>query len=141
MFLMSLQQYVAMPRNYVKHTFKIEFVGSINANDICCFTPKHTALRSKSKDWLAQNQDVSGKGVAVWVWQHVYLWTVEISLNIQTKRVCQCKIQSEPHRHLVDNLHVLTVILKQCSHCVKHKSFTPTMKQEKLILILSFFLI
>ena len=24
---------------------------------ICCFSAKHTALRSKSKDWLAQNQD------------------------------------------------------------------------------------
>jgi hypothetical protein len=25
--------------------------------DICCFSAKHTALRSKSKDWLAQNQN------------------------------------------------------------------------------------
>ena len=25
--------------------------------DICCFSSKHTALRRKSKDWLAQNQD------------------------------------------------------------------------------------
>ena len=24
---------------------------------ICCFFAKHAALRSKSKDWLAQNQD------------------------------------------------------------------------------------
>ena len=24
---------------------------------ICCFFAKHTALRRKSKDWLAQNQD------------------------------------------------------------------------------------
>ena len=24
---------------------------------ICCYSAKHTALRSKSKDWLAQNQD------------------------------------------------------------------------------------
>jgi len=24
---------------------------------ICCFSAKHTALRRKSKDWLAQNQD------------------------------------------------------------------------------------
>ena len=24
---------------------------------ICCFSAKHTALRKKSKDWLAQNQD------------------------------------------------------------------------------------
>ena len=24
---------------------------------ICCFSSKHAVLRSKSKDWLAQNQD------------------------------------------------------------------------------------
>ena len=24
---------------------------------ICCFSTKHTALRSRSKDWLAQNQN------------------------------------------------------------------------------------
>ena len=24
---------------------------------ICCFSAKHTALRRKSKDWLAQNQN------------------------------------------------------------------------------------
>jgi hypothetical protein len=24
---------------------------------ICCFSTKHSALRKKSKDWLAQNQD------------------------------------------------------------------------------------
>ena len=24
---------------------------------ICCFFPKHAALRRKSKDWLARNQD------------------------------------------------------------------------------------
>jgi hypothetical protein len=25
--------------------------------DICCFSAKHAALRRKSKDWLARNQD------------------------------------------------------------------------------------
>jgi hypothetical protein len=25
---------------------------------ICCFSTKHTALRRKSKDWLARNHDV-----------------------------------------------------------------------------------
>ena len=33
---------------------------------ICCFSTKHTALRRKNKDWMAQNQAT--------VWQHVYLW-------------------------------------------------------------------
>jgi hypothetical protein len=27
--------------------------------DIYCFSAKHTALRRKSKDWLARNQDVT----------------------------------------------------------------------------------
>ena len=31
--------------------------------DMCCLTAKHTALRRKSNDWLARNQDnVSGWG-------------------------------------------------------------------------------
>jgi hypothetical protein len=25
---------------------------------ICCFSTKHVALRRKSKDWLARNQDI-----------------------------------------------------------------------------------
>jgi len=29
---------------------------------ICCFSTKHASLRSKSKDWLARNQDI----VSVW---------------------------------------------------------------------------
>ena len=24
---------------------------------LCCFSAKHTSLKKKSKDWLAQNQD------------------------------------------------------------------------------------
>ena len=28
-----------------------------NKIGICCFSAKHTALRRKSKDWLAWNQD------------------------------------------------------------------------------------
>jgi hypothetical protein len=37
------------------------FVGSgqtkVYAIGICCFSAKHTVLRSKSKDWLARKQD------------------------------------------------------------------------------------
>jgi len=29
---------------------------------IYCFSAKHTTLRSKSKDWLAQNQDITNLG-------------------------------------------------------------------------------
>ena len=34
-----------------------------NEIGICCFSAKHTALRRKSKDWLARNQD----NVSEWV--------------------------------------------------------------------------
>ena len=30
--------------------------------DICCFSAKHAALRSKSKDWLARNQNMCPNG-------------------------------------------------------------------------------
>jgi hypothetical protein len=39
--------------------------GSCQTKDgkisICCFSPKHAALRRKSKDWLAQNQNNMSK--------------------------------------------------------------------------------
>jgi hypothetical protein len=46
---------------------------------VCCFSAKHTALRRKSKDWLARNRD----NVSL-VGPHVYLQTVvsELALKI-----------------------------------------------------------
>ena len=41
----------------------MEMIGNKRIG-ICCFSSKHTALRNKIKDWLAQNQDN--------VEQHVY---------------------------------------------------------------------
>jgi hypothetical protein len=38
---------------------------------ICCFSAKHAALRRKSKDWLARNQDNVSR-----VGRHVYPRTV-----------------------------------------------------------------
>jgi hypothetical protein len=29
--------------------------------DLCCFSTKYTALKRKSKDWLARNQDIVNK--------------------------------------------------------------------------------
>ena len=29
----------------------------LGQNGVCCFSAKHTALRSKSKNWLVQNQN------------------------------------------------------------------------------------
>ena len=50
--------------NEVNHGFEPQ-LGQIKDYEIgiCCFSAKHTALRRKSKDWLAQNQDnVSERG-------------------------------------------------------------------------------
>jgi hypothetical protein len=38
--------------------FKPRYGQAKNYNiGICCFSTKHSALRSKSKDWLARNQN------------------------------------------------------------------------------------
>jgi len=51
---------------------------------ICCFSAKHTALRRKSKDWLAQNQNNVSRGEL-----HIYpqivvsvSWHYKIQLNL-----------------------------------------------------------
>jgi len=46
---------------------------------ICCLSANHEALRSKSKDWLARNQD----NVAEWSRQS-FRWasTIEIQLSV-----------------------------------------------------------
>ena len=65
---------------------------------ICCFSAKHTALRRKSKDWLARNQDnVSECGNMsicglVLVSQHYKNPTKRVDL-----------VQSGPHHHLIEN--------------------------------------
>ena len=38
---------------------------------MCCLSAKHAALKGKSKDLLARNQDIESE----WV-RHVYAWTV-----------------------------------------------------------------
>jgi hypothetical protein len=53
---------------------------------ICCFSAKHSALRRKSKDWLARNQD------NVSVWGHMSIHglfqsasTIKIQLSVLVK--------------------------------------------------------
>ena len=65
--------------------------------DICCFSTKHVALRSKSKDWFAWNHgnmsewnDMSTRGL---------LFQQTSSRKIQFK--CAGLVQSEHHCHLV----------------------------------------
>jgi hypothetical protein len=53
--------------------------------DFCCFSTKHTALRSKSKDWLARNHD----NVYEWsdISTHGLLFQWSSTLKIQLKCV------------------------------------------------------
>ena len=66
---------------------------------ICCFCTKHTALRRKSKDWLAQNQN----NVSEWGW-HAYLWTVvSVSWHYKNPAKRVGLVQSGSHHHLIKN--------------------------------------
>jgi hypothetical protein len=52
---------------------------------ICCFSAKHTALRRKSKDWLARNQDnVSEWGDMFIIHWLLFQWasTIKIQLSM-----------------------------------------------------------
>ena len=62
----------------VDHRFKLQSGQTKDYKiGVCCFYAKYTVLRSKSKDWLTQNQ-------CVWVeWHLLFQWiiTMKIQLN------------------------------------------------------------
>ena len=71
---------------------------------ICCFSTKNVALRSKSKDWLARNQNNMSE------------WS-NMSVRWHYENPTQHLEQSGPHHHhhLIKNLLVLAMIsLKNC---------------------------
>jgi hypothetical protein len=50
---------------------------------ICCFSAKHTALRRKSKDWLARNQDnVSKWGDRSIIHWLLFQWASAIKIQL-----------------------------------------------------------
>ena len=61
---------------------------------ICCLSAKHTALRSKSKDWLARNQN----NVSEWSDMST---RSDLALKKPTKRVGL--EQSGPQHHIIEN--------------------------------------
>ena len=68
----------------------VDGVKSKTEIGICCFSAKHTALRSESKDWLGQNQNNVSR-----VEQHVYLCTVVSAsqhYKIQLRLLVQYKV-------------------------------------------------
>jgi hypothetical protein len=54
---------------------------------ICCFSGKHTVLRRKSKDWLAQNQDNVSKWGIKSLHKLLFQWvsTIKIQLSMLVK--------------------------------------------------------
>ena len=54
---------------------------------ICCFFAKNAALRNKSKDWLASNQN------------SVFEWTVSVNEHYKNPTQGVDLVQSEPHHH------------------------------------------
>jgi hypothetical protein len=63
--------------------------------DICCFSAKHAALRSKSKDWLARNQNNVSE------WSSMSTRGLLFRHKNPTQRVGL--EQSGPHHHLIEN--------------------------------------
>jgi hypothetical protein len=54
---------------------------------ICCFSTKHAALRRKSKDWLAQNQDNVSEWGDVSICGLLFQWASTIKIQITCGRV------------------------------------------------------
>ena len=68
MLASSVVDHVLEPRSGQTKDYKI---------GICCFSANHTALRSKSKDWLARNQN----NVSEWSDMSIrYCWFSELAL-------------------------------------------------------------
>ena len=67
---------------------------------ICCFSSKHTALRSKSKDWLARNQD------NVSIRRLLFQWVSTIKNPKRTS--------SSSHRKLTYSCHDIAEKLLNC---------------------------
>ena len=65
---------------------------------ICCFSTECAALRRKSTDWLARNQN------NVSLEQHVYQWTVvSASWHYKNPTKHVGLAQSGHHHHLIEN--------------------------------------
>ena len=78
---------------------------------ICCFSAKHTALRRKSKDWLAWNQD----NVSECTWGAMSIrGLVSVSCHYKNPTQHVSQVQSDPHHHIIENKLVLAMIWLDC---------------------------
>jgi hypothetical protein len=69
-----------------------------NKIGICCFSTKHAALRRKSKNWLAQNQDNVSEWADMSIHRLLFQWAS--TMNNPTELVGL--VQSWPHHHLIE---------------------------------------
>ena len=76
--------------------------ASISSNykiGICCFSANHTALRRKSKDWFARNQDNVSECDNMSIHGLLFQWA-----NYKNPTMSVGLVQSEPHQHnLIEN--------------------------------------
>ena len=59
---------------------------------ICCYTDKHTSLRRKSKDWLAQNQNNVSEWSDMSICRLLFQWANTIKIQAywsSTKAICK----------------------------------------------------
>ena len=75
---------------------------------ICCFSTKHTALRRKSKDGLAQYQDNVSECGDISIHGLLFQWASTCHYKNPTR--CVGLVQSGPHHHLIENKLVLAMI-------------------------------
>ena len=88
---------------------------------ICCFSCKHVALRRKSKDRLAWNQDNVSEWEDMSICGLLFQWASTIN---PTK--CVGLVQRGPHHDLIEDYVVLAMIwLKHCRFGFKQKSLKP----------------
>ena len=66
---------------------------------ICCFSAKHAALRRKSKDWLARNQN----NVIEWSDMSIRELLFQCASTIKIHLSVLGLVQSRPHHHFIEH--------------------------------------
>ena len=70
---------------------------------ICCFSPKHAALRRKSKDWLAWNQNNVSEWSDMSTCGLLFQWASTIKIQLSGSRTKQTSLSS--HWKLICSRH------------------------------------
>jgi hypothetical protein len=71
---------------------------------ICCFSAKHTALRSKSKNWLARNQNNMSEWSDMSICELLFQW-LDLQLPMQSVPITTNIVSSNPAHGGVYSIH------------------------------------